>query len=64
MARPKTTVATYKKLMLRLPEDVLQACKTAAEKNHRSMNAQIVHVLIEDLEKEIHGITKYRSQKT
>jgi hypothetical protein len=45
MARPKTAVANYKKLMLRIPEDLLQACRQAAEENHRSMNAQILHVL-------------------
>ena len=47
MARPKTVVAKYKKLMLRLPQDVLEACKEAAEDNHRSMNAEIVHALVE-----------------
>lgn len=45
MSRPKTEAATFKKLMLRLPVHVLEACKAKAEKEHRSVNAQILHEL-------------------
>lgn len=52
MPRVKTPAATYKKLMLRLPEDMLRAVNRIAEENHRSMNAQILHVLSEWLKEE------------
>ncbi len=45
MARPKTTAATYKSLMLRLPEPMLEACKSRAEKERRSLNAQLLCVI-------------------
>lgn len=45
MARPRTLVADYKKLMLRLPADVLEACRQTAEEENRSMNAQILHMV-------------------
>jgi hypothetical protein len=53
-ARVRITRATstYKKLMLRLPKDVRKACHRIAVKNHRSMHAQILHVLTEWLAQE------------
>jgi hypothetical protein len=51
VARPKSTAIDAKKLMLRLPAAVHQACHAAAEKDHRSMNAQILHILTEWIEK-------------
>jgi hypothetical protein len=61
MPRPKTDVATYKKLMLRLPENMLVAFQDHARENRRSMNAQILWVLEEWLTKEkAHG---YRRPK-
>jgi len=45
MARPRTVAADYRKLMVRLPENVLQACKARAAAQHRSLNAQILHEL-------------------
>lgn len=60
MPRAKTSVADYKKLMLRLPADVLEACHQIAQNNHRSMNAQILHFLTECLAKEQHGSRQSR----
>jgi hypothetical protein len=62
MSRPKTEAALYKKLMLRLPVDVLQACRTVAEKNCRSLNAQILYVLIQDLEKGTCSVRSHQPQ--
>lgn len=45
MARHKTEAATYEKIMLRLPLDLLTFYKAEAEKEHRSLNAQIVYEL-------------------
>jgi hypothetical protein len=55
MPRAKTPAAEYKKLMLRLPEDLLQFVQQSAEDSHRSMNAQILHVLLEWKTKERHA---------
>jgi hypothetical protein len=52
MPRAKTPAAEYKKLLLRLPGEMLQSVTHIAEASHRSMNAQIVHVLTEWLAKE------------
>jgi hypothetical protein len=49
MPRPKTPVSEYKKLMLRLPEDVLDAVAKCAARNHRSINSEILHTLVETL---------------
>jgi hypothetical protein len=52
MPRPKTAAADYAKFMFRLPTDVRDACHRIALENHRSMNAQILHVLTEWLARE------------
>lgn len=52
MARTKTPVAEYRKLMLRLPEEVHDATNEMALFHHRSLNAQIVDVLTKWLEQE------------
>lgn len=52
MPRPKTEAAEYKKLMLRLPASILDACSSIALRDHRSMNSQILYVLEEWLLKE------------
>jgi hypothetical protein len=52
MPREKTAAADYKKLMLRLPEELLEACQRSALANRRSMNAQILYVLEEWVAKE------------
>jgi hypothetical protein len=49
MARPKTEAADYTKLMLRLPKDVASACRDMAEENNRSLNAEILHTLLQRL---------------
>ena len=53
MGRPKTEAATYKSLMLRLPIDMLEACKVRAAANRRSLNAQLLSVIEDWLEKPI-----------
>jgi hypothetical protein len=63
MPRAKTPAAEYKKLMLRLPDEALQAITRIAEENHRSMNAQILHVLLDWLAKE-HKHGSPRSKKS
>lgn len=45
MSRPKTEAATYKSLMLRLPERLLEDCKAHATRKHRSLNGQILQFL-------------------
>lgn len=50
MGRPITEAATYRSLMLRLPDDMLQACKRAAAKERRSLNAQLLCVIDEWLQ--------------
>ena len=50
MGRPKTEAATYKSLMLRLPTEVLEACKVRATIAHRSLNAQLLSVIEDWLE--------------
>lgn len=45
MGRPKTEAATYKSLMLRLPTDMLEACKVRATEKRRSLNAQLLCVI-------------------
>lgn len=50
MGRPKTEAATYKSLMLRLPTEVLEACKVRATYEHRSLNAQLLSVIEDWLE--------------
>jgi hypothetical protein len=61
MARPKTEAATYKSLMLRLPADMLEACKVRATEKRRSLNAQLLCVIDEWLhtseEKPTHAFT-------
>lgn len=47
MGRPKTEAATYKSLMLRLPTDMLEACKSRATEKRRSLNAQLLCVIDE-----------------
>lgn len=47
MGRPKTEAATYKSLMLRLPTDMLEACKVQATAKRRSLNAQLLCVIDE-----------------
>jgi len=47
MGRPKTEAASYKSLMLRLPTDMLEACKTRATEKRRSLNAQLLCVIDE-----------------
>lgn len=53
MGRPKTEAATYKSLMLRLPIDMLEACKVRAAANRRSLNAQLLSVIEDWLEKPV-----------
>jgi len=50
MGRPLTQAATYKHLMLRLPLPILEACRAGAERERRSLNAQILWVLEEWLQ--------------
>jgi hypothetical protein len=45
MSRPKTDIADYKGLMLRLPTTYLEACKRQAKKQHRSLNGQLIDVI-------------------
>lgn len=45
MPRPKTEAASYKSLMLRLPTEVLEACKARAAQQRRSLNAQLLWML-------------------
>lgn len=52
MPRPKTEAAEYRKLMLRVPETVHEACSRLAEKNRRSLNAQILYMLEDCLAQE------------
>lgn len=47
MPRRKTEETNNKSLMLRLPERILKACQTLAERERRSVNAQML-CLIED----------------
>lgn len=47
MSRPKTDVATYKSLMVRIPTDLLESFKALAAEQRRSLNAQLL-CLIED----------------
>jgi hypothetical protein len=51
MARQKTEVSTYKNLLLRLPEEMLEACRASAKKERRSLNAQLLILLEHSLEK-------------
>jgi hypothetical protein len=61
MGRPKTEAATYKSLMLRLPTDMLEACKERATEKRRSLNAQLLWVIDEWLhettEKKVYALT-------
>jgi hypothetical protein len=45
MARPRTPVAEYKKLMLRLPDTMLATCQDLAAAHHHSLNAEILQAL-------------------
>lgn len=45
MARPKTAASGYRKIILRLPEEMLKDCKNEAEKARRSLNAQLLCVI-------------------
>lgn len=45
MSRHKTAAATYTKIMLRLPHEILELYRHRAAREHRSLNAQIVHEL-------------------
>jgi hypothetical protein len=47
MPRPKTAAAKYKKLMFRLPEDLLEFVQQAADANQRSLNGQLLYVLLD-----------------
>jgi hypothetical protein len=47
MGRPITEAATYRGLMIRLPDATLQACKREAAKERRSLNAQLLCVIDE-----------------
>lgn len=51
MSRPKTVAATYKSLMLRLPTAMLEACKERAAAERRSLNAQLLWVIDEWLQR-------------
>jgi hypothetical protein len=42
-----TEAATYRELMIRLPDEMLQACKREATKKRRSLNAQLLCVIDE-----------------
>jgi hypothetical protein len=50
MGRPLTEAATYRGLMIRLPDATLQACKREAAKERRSLNAQLLCVIDEWLQ--------------
>jgi hypothetical protein len=45
MGRPKTEAADYKSHLLRLPETMLEACKARANKERRSLNAQLLTMI-------------------
>jgi hypothetical protein len=46
MPRKRTTVTQYKKLMFRLPKELLEFIHETAEVEQRSMNSQILYVLL------------------
>ena len=54
MGRPLTEAATYRSLMLRLPDSMLQACKRQAAQERRSLNAQLLYVIDEWLHETEH----------
>ncbi len=65
MPRAKTPAAEYKKLMLRLPADVLESFHRVADENFRSMNAQILHVLTDWLAQgKRHTAERQRRERT
>jgi hypothetical protein len=49
MPRPRTEAAMYKKIVLRIPEDLLQEAQMLALQEDRSVNAQLVHLIREAL---------------
>ena len=49
MPRPPTPAAKYKKVMLRIPEDLLAQAKALADQEERSVNTQLVRLIREAL---------------
>lgn len=45
MARTKTPVSEYRKLMLRLPDDIFESVQRLALAHDRSLNSEIVNAL-------------------
>lgn len=62
MARPRTEAADYKSLLVRMPEEMLEAFKHKTTQKRRSLNAQML-CLIENWlqteeEKQPHAVTR------
>ena len=47
MPRPRTDAAGYRKIMLRIPEAALTTAREIADREHRSLNAQLVTAIEE-----------------
>jgi hypothetical protein len=45
MPRPKTAAADYERLTLRVPKDVIDALRHAADEAHRPLNTQAILLL-------------------
>jgi hypothetical protein len=54
MARPKKTAMDYQSVTIRFPKDILEACRSEAEKEHRSLNEQLLHFTWQCLTKKCH----------
>lgn len=45
MARPRTEIATYEAVSIRLPQDVMNICRSLAAAEDRSLNAQLKRII-------------------